>query len=64
MAFVISYLSFSIPAVIAGMATTHAGLQQTFVVYAATVAVLCALALLAQRLRSARTRAAGTLPRA
>ncbi|MFB8247261.1 MFS transporter [Streptomyces sp. NPDC055952] len=63
-AFVISYLSFSIPAVIAGIATTHAGLQETFVAYAATVAALCALALLAQRLRAVRTRAAGTLPRA
>ncbi|MDT0390939.1 MFS transporter [Streptomyces dubilierae] len=59
-AFVISYLSFSIPAVIAGVATTHAGLQPTFVVYAATVAVLCALALLAQRLRTARTAATVT----
>ncbi|MET7437689.1 hypothetical protein [Streptomyces sp. NPDC005568] len=61
-AFVISYLSFSVPAVIAGIAATHTGLHETSVVYAATVAVLAALALLAQWLRSARTpeRAAGS----
>ncbi|MGW3360327.1 MFS transporter [Streptomyces bungoensis] len=61
-AFVISYLAFSIPAVIAGVAATRAGLQETFVIYAATVAALCALALLAQRLRSARTPAVGSVP--
>ncbi|MFC8358665.1 MFS transporter [Streptomyces griseorubiginosus] len=63
-AFVISYLAFSIPAVIAGIAATHAGLKDTFVTYAATVAALCALALLAQRLRATRTPAAAGVPQA
>ncbi|MET9561751.1 MFS transporter [Streptomyces tauricus] len=54
-AFVISYLSFSVPAVIAGIATTHTGLHETSVAYAATVAFLAALALLAQWLHSRRT---------
>ncbi|MEV4230592.1 hypothetical protein AB0J81_26550 [Streptomyces bobili] len=54
-AFVISYLSFSVPAVIAGAAATHTGLHDTFVAYAATVAFLSALALLAQWLRAHRT---------
>ncbi|MFG2308663.1 MFS transporter [Streptomyces sp. NPDC048566] len=56
-AFVISYVSFSVPAVIAGIAVTHAGLHETAVVYAATVAVLSALALLAQGLLAQRTAA-------
>ncbi|MFJ3717954.1 MFS transporter [Streptomyces sp. NPDC090057] len=63
-AFVISYLAFSIPAVIAGFAAARAGLKETFVIYAATVAALCALALLAQRLRSARRPATGSVPQA
>ncbi|MFE9674334.1 MFS transporter [Streptomyces sp. NPDC006259] len=54
-AFVISYLSFSVPAVIAGTAATHTGLHDTFVAYAATVAFLSALALVAQGLRTHRT---------
>ncbi|MDW6064380.1 hypothetical protein SAZ11_48615 [Streptomyces sp. FXJ1.4098] len=49
---------------IAGIAATHAGLQDTFVTYAATVAALCALALLAQRLRATRTPATGGVPQA
>jgi MFS family permease len=53
-AFVISYLAFSIPAVIAGFATTHVGLHETSVVYSAVVMVFCALALLAQRTRAVR----------
>ncbi|MFF2097415.1 MFS transporter [Streptomyces sp. NPDC102256] len=63
-AFVISYISFSVPAVIAGIAVTHTGLHETSVVYAATVAFLAALALLAQWLRSQRTPARGTCPQA
>ncbi|MFE9684047.1 MFS transporter [Streptomyces sp. NPDC006285] len=57
-AFVISYLSFSVPAVAAGIAATHTGLYETTVAYAATVAVLAALALLAQWLHSRRARGA------
>ncbi|WP_413755395.1 MFS transporter [Streptomyces sp. MMBL 11-3] len=53
--FVISYLSFSLPAVAAGIAATHTGLHETSVAYAATVAFLAALALLAQWLHSRRT---------
>ena len=53
-AYLISYLAFSIPAVIAGFATTHVGLHETTVVYSAAVIALCALALLAQRVRTGR----------
>ena len=53
-AFVISYLAFSIPAVVAGFATTHVGLHETSVVYSAVVMAFCALALLAQRSRTSR----------
>ncbi|MFD6922595.1 MFS transporter [Streptomyces sp. NPDC059944] len=63
-AFVISYVSFSVPAVIAGIAVTHTGLHETSVVYAATVAFLAALALIAQWLRSQRTPARRTCPQA
>ncbi len=61
-AFVISYLSFSVPAVVAGIAVTHTGLHETSVVYAATVAFLAALALLAQWLRSRQAPDRGTCP--
>ncbi|BCL25233.1 MFS transporter [Streptomyces aurantiacus] len=61
-AFVISYLSFSVPAVVAGIATTHIGLHETSVAYAATVAFLAALALLAQWLRSRQAPDRGTCP--
>jgi MFS family permease len=57
--FVIAYLAFSIPAVVAGFATTHVGLHETSAVYSAVVMALCALALLAQRVGAGRaTRAA------
>jgi MFS family permease len=52
--FVIAYLAFSIPAVVAGFATTHVGLHETSVVYSAVVMAFCALALLAQRARAGR----------
>lgn len=61
-AFVISYLSFSVPAVAAGIAATHTGLHETSVAYAATVAFLAALALLAQWLRSRQTPEPVTCP--
>jgi MFS family permease len=57
-AFVISYLAFSIPAVVAGFATTHVGLHETSVVYSTAVMAFCALALLAQRARTGRARSA------
>jgi MFS family permease len=58
-AFVISYLAFSIPAVAAGFAATNVGLHDTSVVYSSAVIAFCALALVAQRLRRARAVAAG-----
>ncbi|SFF59516.1 Predicted arabinose efflux permease, MFS family [Actinacidiphila alni] len=57
-AFVISYLAFSIPAVIAGFATTDVGLHRTAVVYSSAVIAFGALALVAQRLRTGRARRA------
>lgn len=40
--FTLSYLAFSIPVVIAGLATTHFGLHRTALVYCGTLAVLAA----------------------
>jgi MFS family permease len=51
-ALVIAYVAFSIPAVIAGVAATSAGLHATALVYGSAVAVLGAIALIAQRRRS------------
>jgi MFS family permease len=42
--FTVGYLAFSIPAVIAGVATSHYGLQKTALVYSSVVAVLAATA--------------------
>jgi hypothetical protein len=42
--FVVSYVAFSIPVVVAGLATTHVGLHRTALVYCAAIAVLAALA--------------------
>ena len=50
-AFVISYLAFSLPAVAAGIASTDAGLRPTSIVYAVIVIVLSLAAVVAQRLR-------------
>jgi MFS family permease len=63
-AFVVSYLAFSIPAVVAGFAATHVGLHETSVVYSAVVMAFCALALLAQRARAGRASAGRRLRRA
>jgi hypothetical protein len=41
---IVYYLAFSVPVVIAGVATTHVGLYQTAVVYSAALAVLAAAA--------------------
>ncbi len=51
-AYVISYLAFSIPAVIAGLASTSFGLRATTLVYGIVVVALCVAAGVAQRLRS------------
>ncbi|WP_030440595.1 MFS transporter [Actinoplanes subtropicus] len=51
-ALVIAYTAFSVPAVIAGFAATSFGLHPVALVYGVSVAVLGALALIAQRLRT------------
>jgi MFS family permease len=56
-AYVISYLSFSVPAVIAGLAATAAGLHSTAVVYASVLTVLSLLALGIQLVRTRRVTA-------
>jgi MFS family permease len=53
-ALVISYLAFSLPAVAAGLAATSVGLHPTTLVYGGGVVALGLVALVAQRLRSAR----------
>jgi MFS family permease len=42
--FTLSYLAFSVPVVIAGLATTHFGLHRTALVYCGTLAALAAVA--------------------
>lgn len=42
--YVASYTAFSVPAVLAGLATTHAGVRPTAIVYGVVVAVLAAAA--------------------
>jgi MFS family permease len=42
--YIVGYLAFSIPALIAGVATTRFGLHTTAVVYSAALAVLAAVA--------------------
>jgi MFS family permease len=55
-ALVVAYVAFSIPAVIAGFADTSYGLHSTSLIYGLGVAVLSALALLAQALRRRGTK--------
>jgi hypothetical protein len=42
--FIVSYAAFSIPVVIAGVATTHFGLHRTALAYCAAIAALAAVA--------------------
>jgi hypothetical protein len=49
--FIASYTAFSIPVVIAGVATSHFGLHRTALVYSAVLATLVGLALLSLLLR-------------
>lgn len=51
--YVVSYLAFSIPVIIAGVAVGHVGLRSTAIVYAAVVAVLSA-SVAARTARAAR----------
>ena len=53
--FTVGFLALSIPAVIAGIATSHYGLHRTALVYTAVVAVLAATAAGSVLLRRART---------
>ncbi len=53
-AFVISYVAFSLPAVIAGLAATTFGLHSTALVYGLVVVLLGAITLVTQRLRARR----------
>jgi MFS family permease len=61
-AFVIAYLTFSLPAVIAGFATTSVGLHVTADVYGIVVVVLSLAALVAQATLAARRRSARPCP--
>ena len=56
--FTVGYLAFSVPAVIAGVATSHYGLHGTALVYAPVVAVLAATAAASLVVRRARARRA------
>ncbi|MEA2221115.1 MAG: hypothetical protein QOJ35_3741 [Solirubrobacteraceae bacterium] len=58
-ALVIAYLSFSLPAVLAGFASTSVGLRSTAVAYGVGVVALGLAALPAQRALAARRRRAG-----
>jgi MFS family permease len=60
--FTVGYLAFSVPAVIAGVATSHCGLHSTALVYSSVVAVLAATA--AASLAVRRTRAGRVAGRA
>lgn len=53
-AYTISYLAFSLPAVVAGFATTVVGLRSTALVYSVAVIALGLAALAAQRMRARR----------
>jgi MFS family permease len=56
-AYVIAYLAFSLPAVLAGLASTAVGLRTTTMVYGVAVGVLGLAALAAQRLAARRAAA-------
>jgi MFS family permease len=60
-AFVISYLAFSVPAVAAGFASTSFGLHDTAVVYGLGVVAVALAAFAAQRVLNLRRAAAGSL---
>lgn len=56
LAYVISYLAFSLPAVAAGFASTEVGLRSTALAYGAAIVVLALLALAAGQWRERRPR--------
>lgn len=49
--YIVSYLAFSLPVIVAGVATDHFGLRDTAVVYGAVVAGFAALAAVAERIQ-------------
>jgi MFS family permease len=55
-AYVIAYLAFSLPAVLAGLASSSVGLRTTTLVYGVAVGILGLAALAAQRLAASRRR--------
>jgi hypothetical protein len=54
--YAVAYLSFSLPAVLAGVATTASGLRQTSIVYGLGVAAIALLATLATLFRDRPSR--------
>jgi MFS family permease len=58
LAYVISYLAFSVPAVAAGFAAVHVGLRSTSLVYAAVIGVVALLAFAGAQLERSRRSAA------
>jgi hypothetical protein len=54
--YTVSYLAFSVPVVVAGVATTHYGLHDTSLAYATAVAALVTIALVSFAIRSATHR--------
>ena len=52
--YVVAYLAFALPAVLAGVLTEHAGLRKTTMGYSVVVAVLAIAAIVADRVRAGR----------
>lgn len=52
--YVVAYLAFALPAVVAGVLTEHAGLRKTTMGYCVAVAVLAIAAIVADRVRARR----------
>ncbi|HEX5118444.1 MAG TPA: hypothetical protein VFW65_24935 [Pseudonocardiaceae bacterium] len=61
--FIVAYLSFSLPALIAGLADQHFGIRSTALVYDAVVAVLVAAAAVLTALRRPARPASATAAR-
>jgi len=52
--YVVAYLAFALPAVLAGVLTEHAGLRKTTMGYSVVVAILAIAAIVADRIRAGR----------
>jgi MFS family permease len=57
--YLVSYLAFSVPAIVAGLMTTHVGLRRTTDLYGLAVIALASAAIVAMRLRGRAQPAAG-----